>query len=228
MRIEVELFAAAREAAGASRIALELPDGATVADAAARLAKACPGLAGLLKASRFAVNDEYAAPGATLSEGDRFAVIPPVSGGRGGGRGEEETVFGEVTDEPLDAAEVARRFACPSTGAVVLFVGVVRNENEGEPVEALEYEAHPAMAAKVLREICGEVRARYGLTAAGVVHRVGRMRPGETSVVIATASPHREEAYAANREILERLKKDVPIWKREFRPSSPVWLAGGG
>jgi molybdopterin synthase catalytic subunit len=120
-----------------------------------------------------------------------------------------------LTDDPLDPAAVARSIADPACGAVVLFAGTVRDSHRGRPVERITYSAYRAMADARLREIAGRLERRYPGTHVAIVHRLGELPVGEASVVIAVASPHREAAYAASREALERLKAEVPIWKRE-------------
>lgn len=210
------------------------PDGATVGDLPRLLGAKFPALREILSISRLARNETYAEPSEPLAEGDRIAVIPPVSGGR-----EDETAsipgatsppdfFARIVDEPLDISAIAGRVARPEAGALVLFVGLVRNETAGEAVGALVYEAHRKMAEKELGAILEAARARHALVSGGIIHRVGRLGPTEPSVVIATVAPHREAAYAANREILEEIKKLAPIWKKEERASGAVWVEGGG
>ena len=120
-----------------------------------------------------------------------------------------------LTDQPLDTEAVARRVADPSCGAVVVFEGTVRDSDRGRAVERITYSAYRAMAETRLREIASRLELRYPGSRVAIVHRLGELPVGEPSVVIAVASPHREAAYAANREALERLKSEVPIWKRE-------------
>lgn len=132
-----------------------------------------------------------------------------------------------VTHEPIDAAALLA--ACPTTsdGAALLFVGLVRDHNEGREVEHLEYSAFVAMAERVLREIATEATARWSVGRVAVEHRIGRLALGEVSVAIAVASPHRDEAYQASRYIIEQLKRRAPIWKREGYVDAPSgWLPG--
>ena len=132
-----------------------------------------------------------------------------------------------VTHEPIDAA--AMLAACPtsSDGAALLFVGVVRDHNEGQAVGHLEYAAFVAMAERVLQEIVTEAAARWSVGRIAVQHRIGLLRVGEVSVAIAVASPHRDEAYQASRYVIEQLKQRVPIWKREgYVEGSSAWLPG--
>lgn len=132
-----------------------------------------------------------------------------------------------VTRDPIEAAALLDTVLSPSDGAVLLFAGVVRDHNEGREVGHLDYQAYAPMAEAMLREIVGEVRERWETGDIAVVHRIGRLEIGETSVVIAVASPHRAEAYEASRYIIEELKKRVPVWKREgYVEGESEWLGG--
>jgi len=128
-----------------------------------------------------------------------------------------------ITAEPLDERGAAARVSDPGAGAVVTFAGTVRNHFEGRPVLAVEYEAYRPMAERKLRDVAEEAVRRHGATAAAVHHRVGRLEVGEASVVIAVSAPHRAEAFAACREIIDRLKEVVPIWKREVFADGAEW-----
>jgi len=132
-----------------------------------------------------------------------------------------------ITREPIDAADLMRRVRSDADGAVLLFAGVVRDHHEGRTVEALAYEAYQEMAVEKIESICDEVGARFEVGELAVAHRVGELAVGEISVVIAVAAPHRDAAYKASREIIERLKTEVPIWKRErYSDGSAVWREG--
>ncbi|WP_051221751.1 molybdenum cofactor biosynthesis protein MoaE [Conexibacter woesei] len=198
MKVSVRLFAGLREAAGRDELELELPDGARVADALAQVQHLAPGTSLVL-----AVNREYAARDVVLVEGDELAVVPPVSGG--------EVVEGELS---LDA--VAARVADPRAGAVVTFSGVTRD------VDFLDYEAYAEMAGAKIDAIVAEAIERHGLCRAAADHRFGRVPLGEASVVVAASAPHRPEAFAGAREIIDRIKAEAPIWKRE----EGAWVEG--
>lgn len=132
-----------------------------------------------------------------------------------------------ITHEPIDPGPLLEEATSSSDGAVLLFLGVVRNHNEGREVGFLEYEAYAGMAEATLREIAAEARDRWDTGGIAVVHRIGRLEIGETSVAIAVAAPHRAEAYEASRYVIEELKKRVPIWKREgYLDGARDWLAG--
>ncbi|MDQ3309590.1 MAG: molybdenum cofactor biosynthesis protein MoaE [Gemmatimonadota bacterium] len=132
-----------------------------------------------------------------------------------------------IISQPIDAATLLAEVATPSDGAVLLFWGVVRNENDGREVNGLEYEAYAEMAEAKLREIVAEAAQRWSVGEIAVVHRIGKLNVGEASVGIAVAAPHRAEAYEASRYVIEELKRRVPIWKREHYLDGPsAWLGG--
>ena len=216
MAITVLYFAGAREAAGTARETLEAPP-ATVAALRALLLSRHPGLARVLPRCRVAVDEEFAADDAALPDGAEVALIPPVSGGAG--------LFA-VVDRPLDLAEVVRAVEGPGRGGVVTFTGDVRGETRGRAVLRLEYEAYPAMAERKLREIGERVAREHGAEVA-IVHRVGRLVPGEAAVVIACAAPHRAPAFRACEAAIEALKREVPIWKREVYQDGSEWVGLG-
>ena len=133
----------------------------------------------------------------------------------------------EITSEQIDISRVAESVRHDEDGAIVTFLGVVRNHNRGKPVLYMEYEAYPEMAVAKMRQIGNEIRDRWGLQHVAIVHRVGRMKIGEASVVIAVASPHRDAAFEASRYAIDRLKEIVPIWKKEVYADGEVWLGLG-
>lgn len=132
-----------------------------------------------------------------------------------------------VTADPIDPAGLLKDAAAASDGAVLLFVGVVRHENEGKAVVRLEYEAYAPMAEREMEKIAREAAERWGTGAISIVHRTGTLEVGEPSVAIAVAAPHRGEAYEASRYVIEELKRRVPVWKREGYAEGPSeWLPG--
>ena len=137
-------------------------------------------------------------------------------------------MYCEVTSEPIVAvSELMARVRSDSDGAIVLFTGVVRDHHDGRSVADLRYEAYEEMAAAALRRICQEVCDRFEIGDVAVVHRIGQLEIGETSVAIAVSAPHREAAYRASREIIERLKREVPIWKKErYGDGGESWVEG--
>jgi MoaE-MoaD fusion protein len=198
MKVTVRLFAILRERAGTDRLELELPEGARVADAL----RAVDHLAGGLRLV-MAVNREYAAPDDPLAAGDELALIPPVSGGA------TTAPHVAIRDEPLSLDAVAARVRDPRAGAVVVFEGVTRE------VAWLDYEAYAEMALEQMQEFVARAVDRHGLCAAAAEHRVGRVPLGEPSVIVAASAPHRGEAFAGAREIIDAIKARAPIWKAE-------------
>jgi molybdopterin synthase catalytic subunit len=217
MRVTVLYFAAARERAGAASDALDLPDGATAADALAAACARHPALQALAAKLRLAVDQEFSAPERKLRDGGEVALIPPVSGGAGPHR---------IGAQPLSAEEPLREVVGTDCGAVVSFTGTVRSSNHGKAVVRLEYEAYPEMALRIFGHIAAVARERWGARVA-IHHRTGALEPGELSVVIAAAAPHRADAFDACRHAIEALKKDAPIWKREIYPDGSSWVGLG-
>lgn len=205
MEVTVRLFAVLRQRAGRDAVPLELPDGARVDDALAALAEITDGVPCVM-----AVNREYADGTAVLSAGDELALIPPVSGGA------DLVRHVRITEEPLSLDALARLVESPLAGAVVTFSGVTRE------VAWLDYECYVEMATPMLQELVDAAIEKHGLTGAAVEHRVGRVPLGQPSVVVATSSGHRPEAFAAARELIDELKARAPIWKAE----EGEWVAG--
>jgi len=216
--ISVLYFAAARERAGTQREALEVPEGARVSDVLRLLAERHASLKPLLPHLRVAVNQEFVDAEAPVPAGADFALIPPVSGGSG--------LF-SVVDRPLRLEEVVAAVSGEAYGGLVTFSGSVRNQTKGRRVVKLEYEAYPPMAEKRLAAIGAEAAERWSGTRLAIMHRVGTLMPGELAVVIAAAAPHRKEAFLACEHAIERLKQDVPIWKKEFFEDGEVWVGLG-
>jgi molybdopterin synthase catalytic subunit len=239
MRVDVRLFAMQRAQAGRRSHVLELPDGADVAAAWEALVASFPVFAASADSVRFARNGRYVGPDEPLSGGDELAVIPPVAGGDDAVGARRRRI--EVRAEPIDDAllgELRRQVATSADGAVVLFVGQTRDspgtpapgqEDEaarfaGQRVEGLTYEALEAMVVSVLGEVAEEIEQRFGVGRVAIVHRVGEVGVGESSVAIAVAAAHRETAFAACRYAIEELKARAPIWKAERFADGSVWL----
>ena len=217
MRVTILYFAAARERAGTASEVLEVRDGATAGDALAAACARHPPLQAVAQKLRLAVDREFATAGHALRDGSEVALIPPVSGGAGGHR---------IGPGVLSPDAPVREVAAADCGAVVTFVGTVRADNHGKRVVRLEYEAYPEMALRIFDHIATQAREKW---AARVIihHRVGALEPGEISVVIAAAAPHRADAFDACRHAIEALKKDAPIWKRELYPDGSSWVGLG-
>jgi len=206
VEVTVRLFAILRERAGAGSVTLDLPEGASVRDALDSLAGLAEGIPLVM-----AVNREYASEEQVLDAGDELALIPPVSGG---------APWVSVSAEPLSLDALAARVRDPRAGAVVTFSGVTRD------VERLEYEAYAEMATQRMEAIAAEAVERHGLCAAAVEHRVGEVPLSEPSVIVAASAPHRGEAFAGAREIIDRVKAEAPIWKKEIDGGEERWVEG--
>lgn len=230
MRIRLLAFASAGDALGSHELDLDLPEGSRVEDLRTRLNQDYPALEPLWPGLAVAVDGELAAPGHPLVEGAEVALLPPVSGGSG------RPPKAALVETPIDVTSVARAVATPESGALLLFVGTVRNHHQGRPVERITYSAYRPMAERAMLRIVSELEEEIDGLQVAMVHRLGELAVGEASVVIAVASPHREAAYEASRQALERLKREVPIWKREhYADGQAAWreeeslveLAGG-
>jgi molybdopterin synthase catalytic subunit/molybdopterin converting factor small subunit len=196
MVVHVRLFAQLRERAGRDELELELPEGARVGDALAAVGELASGLPLVM-----AINREYAAADAPLAPGDELALVPPVSGG--------SATAVRVTAEPLALDPLLQAVRDPRAGAVVTFAGVTRE------VDHLDYEAYAEMAEERIAAIVTAAVTRHKLCAAAAAHRVGRVELSDPSVLVAASAPHREAAFAGAREIIDRIKAEAPIWKRE-------------
>jgi molybdopterin converting factor subunit 1 len=205
MNVTVRLFAGLRERAGTDRLTLELPDGARVGDALARMRDLIHDVPVVM-----AVNQEYADDGQHLVTGDELALIPPVSGGSIG------VAHVRVTTDALALDPLVARVSDPGAGAVVTFLGVTRQ------VAELDYEAYVPMAERQMEQIVEAAIERHGLCAAAAEHRVGIVPLSEASVAIAVSAPHRAEAFAGARDIIDQIKERAPIWKKE----EGEWVSG--
>ncbi len=244
VRVRVRLFAMQRELAGTRQVELQLADGSTIEGAWAALVERFPGLAPGRPAVRFARNGDYAGAETVLADGDEVAMIPPVSGGAPDASPEgaaDRLRILEIRTEPLGTgilAELSDRLAKPDDGAVVGFLGVTRRSpgtpapgqeleaarHAGRRVEALEYEALPEMALRVLATIADEIEARFGVTRLAIVHREGEVPLGEASVAIVACAPHRDAAFEAARYAIDETKARAPIWKAERFGDGHVWI----
>lgn len=218
MDIQLRYFAILRELLGRSDEVRTVPDGTTAGDVFDLLAHETPRLSGLKRSVLLMVNQNYVPSSQILADGDELAFIPPVSGG------ETATRRFLVTTDPLDARAVETLVADPGSGAIVTFTGVVRDNARGKGVTALDYEAYPPAAEKMLAKIGDEIRERWGIERVAIAHRYGLLQIGEASVIIAVSSPHRDVAFDACRYAIERIKEIVPIWKKEHYADGAVWI----
>jgi molybdopterin synthase catalytic subunit len=220
--VRVRLFAALREQAGFSERELEFPAGARAAD----VWSALPGLGSEPPGLLYALNREYVAPERELSDGDELALIPPVSGGDHPAHPPPYGATG-LTPDPIDLAAVVAEVADEEAGAVATFLGTARVHSRGRVVSHLDYEAYEGMAEQELERLAEDLLRRYDLCRVAIVHRVGRVEIGETSVAIAVSAPHRQDALAACKDAIDTLKETVPLWKKEVYAGGEEWIGRG-
>ncbi len=229
MKIPIQLFASLKDAAKASKISIEIPKNATVAQLLEAVARDFPSLEKWLPHIRVAVGEEYAPNDQILREGDDIALIPPVSGG-------SDAPFVAILERELSLDEVVQAVQAQKggkAGAICTFLGVVRENSvdldgkRHDDIERLDYEAYAPMAAREISKICAEASEKWD-AACACTHRVGTLKVGEASVAIAVATAHRGASFEACRYIIEELKKRAPIWKRENARSGEWWSEGSG
>ncbi len=217
--ITVLAFGSLAGAIGWAERRIPIAPGESLAAVIARLEAEHPRLAEARSRLRYAVNLAYAAPEQALQPGDELAIIPPVSGGGPAA----PSAVALLTRNPLDLAAMCAEVDDPACGGVAAFVGVVRAEQnaDGRALEALDYSAHEPMAAAMLQVLADEALRSHDVRHVRVAHRLGLLRIGAASVAVVVAAPHRDSAFAACRALIEQLKQDAPIFKRE------LWEGGG-
>ncbi len=233
MRVHVKFFAIFREMTGIKNEWAEVAGGTTVEGLWKLYASRSPRV-GSIRAA-YAVNQRLVRPDQVLSDGDEVGFLPPVSGGatlkrkatqprtRKKGQPMTDTL---ITRKRLDLDALIKQVAFSGAGAIVTFTGVVRDNAKGKSVDHLEYEAYPEMALASMRDIVSEIKERWPKARVAMAHRVGRLKIGESSLMIAVSSPHRPEAYAASRFAIERIKAILPVWKKEFAADGDHWVEG--
>jgi MoaE-MoaD fusion protein len=226
MQVRVLFFGRLKDIVGKSEEDAELSDGARVEDLFARYGRSFPELAQFRPSVVASVNQEFAEWRAPLAAGDEVAFLPPVSGGAG--------PAGPIVDEnpcalvrtPIETSGIVAQLKAPPDGALVVFEGIVRNHSGNRATLYLEYEAYEAMAIVKMREIGAQMREKYAIRRYAMVHRLGRLEIGETAVLVAVCSAHRAAAFDACRFGIDTLKRNVPIWKKEFFRDGAVWADG--
>jgi len=233
MKIGVLFFGVLKEVIGRSSETVDLPDGARVREVLFYYAREAPRFEAMVPSLAISVNQEYSGADRALRDGDEVGLLPPVSGGSAQGNRETRSeVRDDVRDEVgivherIDTEAVVGRLKQPADGAAVIFDGVVRDNTRGRRTLYLDYEAYEAMALKQMESLATEARAKFPIRAVSIVHRLGRLEIGETSVLIVVAAAHRGAAFDACRWIIDTLKKTVPIWKKEYFEDGAVWADG--
>jgi MoaE-MoaD fusion protein len=223
MRVRVLFFGQLKDITGVAQEEAELSEGARVQDLFERYGRKFPKLASFRDSIATSVNQEYANWRAPLSSGDEVAFLPPVSGGQQPAVAED--VF-QIVREVIRPQEIIESLRTPEDGALVIFDGFVRNNFKGKETLYLEYEAYEPMALAKMREIGTEIRVKFPVHRVAIVHRLGRLEIGETSVFIAVSSAHRAAAFDACRFAIDTLKRVVPVWKKEYFAGGAVWAEG--
>jgi MoaE-MoaD fusion protein len=230
MRIRVLYFAVFREKLGRDDDVVALADGAKVRDAVAALAARHAAIDKLRGKFRVAVNQDFADDERELADGDELALIPPVAGGAGPEAAGEPAAARrhvQLLATPLSVDRCVAAVSGEGMGGIVTFIGMVRRHSRGTRVDHLEYEAYGAMAVREMTRLCDEIEGEIAGAVLAVEHRVGRLEIGDVAVAIAAAAPHRAEAFAACRAMIDRLKQSVPIWKKEIGEDGAEWIGLG-
>ena len=226
MRVRVLFFGQLKEIVGRSEDHAEVADGARLEDLFASYGRRYPKLAGFRHSVVASVNQSLVDWASPLSMGDEVAFLPPVSGGAGSPAVAPGEVVIELVRERIQTEEISARLKAPEDGAIVVFEGIVRNHSAGRRTLYLDYEAYEEMALKQMGVIASVMRGQLGADSVALVHRLGRLEIGETSVLIAVTSAHRRAAFEACRYGIDTLKQTVPIWKKEYFQDGAVWAQG--
>ncbi len=228
--MRVLFFGVVREIVGLGEDTVEVSDGARLDTVLGAFTARFPRLKDMAPSIVLALNQQFSPLSAAVNDGDEVALLPPVSGGSGKCASEildpDTGNFFALTRDPIDGAAIARRLLRGEDGAFVNFEGVARNNTKGRPTVHLEYECYEPMAIKVMAEIGREIARSHPIGRIAMVHRLGRIGIGETSVCVVVTAPHRKPAFDAALEGINRLKRTVPIWKKEFFVDGEVWVDG--
>ena len=235
MRIRVLFFGLVRDVVGLREDSVDVADGGRLEQVFEHYAVRFPKLREMSGSIVLALNQQFSSPSAPLAEGDEVALLPPVSGGSGretrSGPYTHEVAdpaghFFALTREPIDGTAVAHRLVRGEDGAFVNFEGVTRNNTKGRATRFLDYECYEPMAVKTMAEIGREIASSHAISRIAMVHRLGRIKIGETSVAVIVTAPHRKAAFEAALEGINRLKRTVPVWKKEYFADGEVWVDG--
>lgn len=227
MRVRVLFFGILKDIVGRSEESVEIAPDSTVGGLFQAYSERFETLRDKRPSILFARNREFATPETALAENDEVAFLPPVSGGSSPLLMEDPAGhFFAITRDMIDSRKLAEKLQRPEDGAVVVFEGVVRNNSKGRPTAYLEYECYEEMALHQMASIGREIASGFAIGRIGIIHRLGRLEIGEASVAVVTTAPHRKPAFEAALEAINRLKREVPIWKKEFFSDGAVWVDG--
>ena len=224
MQVRVLFFGVLKDLAGRSHDTLSLPDHASAADVIRHYEQRLSKNKGIFNSIAISVNQEYARPEIKLKSGDEIALLPPVSGGADPPTRTDARAF--ITHEIIDTAGPLAAIKRPDDGAAIVFEGIVRNNTRGRRTLFLDYEAYEEMAVKEMESLIARALEQFKVRDALIIHRLGRIEIGETSVLIIVASAHRAAAFDACRWLIDTLKRTVPIWKKEHFEDGAVWSDG--
>jgi molybdopterin converting factor subunit 1 len=215
MQVHVLFFGMLKDLTGRAGESLDLPEHATLADVVTHYERTNPRWKDLMASIAMSVNREYAGPQALLKEGDEVALLPPVSGGSGEAPGLHAFKHTAIVRERIDTESLLKGIKRAEDGAAVVFEGIVRDNTRGRRTLYLDYEAYEEMALKQMEELAERALSQFKIRDVAIIHRLGRLEIGETSVLIVVVSAHRAAAFDACRWLIDTLKRSVPIWKKE-------------
>jgi len=221
MKVNVLFFGVTHDLTGCAQEQVEIPEGESLEGLRHRYENRFPRLLSVGSALVLAVNQEIASGSILLRDGDEVAFMPPVSGGASGD-------FYRITRDPIIASDLAKDLRAANDGAVVIFEGFVRNHSRGRASQYLEYEAYEPMAIRKMEQLGTEAKQKFAIDGIGMIHRLGRLEIGETSVAIIVTAEHRRAAFEACQYAIDRLKQIVPVWKKEYFADGSVWAEGEG
>jgi len=223
MHIRVLFFGVLKDLIGRAVETLDLPERSTLADLLNHYAVKTPQLQEHLPGIAMSINQEFARASDVLKTGDEVALLPPVSGGSDTSTRSPHCA---IVRDPIETAAIANILKRPEDGATAIFEGIVRNNTRGRQTLYLDYESYEAMALKKMEELATQALADFKIRDVALIHRLGRLEIGETSVLIVVASAHRGPAFDACRWLIDTLKRTVPIWKKEYFIDGAVWADG--
>ena len=222
VRVRILFFGQLKDVIGKGEDSQEITPGTTLSDLLAGYGTRFPKFQLFAASIACSVNQEYATAATVLQDGDEIGLLPPVSGG--GAPGQKQRCG--VVRGPIATQEIADSIKAGEDGAVVIFEGIVRNHTRERRTLYLDYEAYLPMAVNQLEKLSQEAVDKFAVRDLRIVHRLGRLEIGETSVLIVVAAAHRGAAFEACRWLIDTLKKTVPIWKKEYFEDGAVWADG--